>query len=54
MGGLNVRIPGFLDIFSGSGHQKFTIRLHDDIDSMYHLSMVPYVGKILIRDLLGE
>ena len=44
----------FLDFFSESGHQKFLIFWMVEGNRGHHLSVVPYLGKILIRDQLGD
>ena len=45
---------GFLDIFSESGHKKFLILcMIIEGNRGHHLSMMPYLGKILIRGLRG-
>ena len=44
----------FLDIFSETGHYKFLIFCTMVEGSRgYHLNVVPYLGKILIRGLRG-
>ena len=45
----------FLDIFSETGHQKFLIFcMTIEVNRRHHLSVVPYLGKILILDQLGD
>ena len=45
---------GFLDIFSETGHFKFLIFcMMVEGNRGHHLSVMPYLGKILIRGLRG-
>ena len=45
----------FLDIFSETSHQKFLIFcMTIEGNRQHHLSVVPYLGKILILDQLGD
>ena len=45
----------FLDIFSETGYQKFLIFCMTlEGNRRHHLSVVPYLGKILILDQLGD
>ena len=45
----------FLDIFSETGHQKFLIFcMMVEGNRTQHLSMVVYLGKILIRNVFGK
>ena len=45
---------GFLEIFSETGHKKFLIFcLMVEGNRGYHLNVMPYLGKILIRGLRG-
>ena len=51
---INCQKLGFLDIFSETGHYKFLIFcMMVESNRAHHLSMVPYLGKILIRGLRG-
>ena len=52
--GIKCQKFGFLDIFSETGHQKFLIFcMMVDGNRGHHLSVVPYLRKILIRGLRG-
>ena len=50
--GIECQELGFLDIFSETGHQKFLIFcMMVEGNRGHHLSVVLYLGKILIRAL---
>ena len=52
--GIKCRKFRFLDIFSENGHEKFLIFcMMLEGNRGHHLSVVPYLGKILIRGLSG-
>ena len=54
LGGIKCQKLGFLDIFSERGHQKFLFFcMMVEGNRRHHLSVVPYLGKILIRGLRG-